>query len=66
MLPTLDSPAEESEPFYELLQETLDNIPARDMLLIMGTMNANWVNSKHKSSHVGTHDMTHHDREDRY
>ena len=55
--PTLDWPEEESESFYKLLQETLDTIPARDMLLIMGEMNAKVGKRQHKSSHVGTHGL---------
>ena len=51
---TLDLPEEESESFSELLQETLDNIPARDMLLIMGDMDAKVAQRQRKSSDVGT------------
>ena len=55
--PTSDSSEEESESFYELLQETMDNIPAKDILMIMGDMNAKVGRQQQKSTHVGTYGL---------
>ncbi|XP_072028538.1 craniofacial development protein 2-like [Amphiura filiformis] len=39
--PTTDAPDSEIIEFYEMIQGTLDNIPKRDLLIVLGDWNAN-------------------------
>ena len=55
--PTADSSEEESELFYEQLQETIDNIPPRDMLMVTGDLNAKVGKMQQKNLHVGAHGL---------
>ena len=55
--PTSDAAENEAESFYESLQETLDCIPPRDMLMIIGDWNAKVDKLQQKSSHVGTNGL---------
>ncbi len=52
--PTSTASDETMEAFYGQLQDTIDNIPSKDMLVVMGDWNAKVGNSQLKSKTVGT------------
>ena len=55
--PTTEANDEEMDAFYGLVQEALDRIPKKDIVILMGDWNAKIGKSTHKTEHVGILDF---------
>ena len=55
--PTPDASDENLESFYNTVQEALDKIPPRDLLVMMGDWNSKVGNTDRKNSHIGIHGL---------
>ena len=64
--PTTDAPDNIIEEFYEVVQEVMDNIPKKDVTILMGNWNAKLGRSASKTSNIGTFGLgCRHERGDR-
>ncbi|XP_072025376.1 craniofacial development protein 2-like [Amphiura filiformis] len=55
--PTTDAPDSEIMEFHEMIQGTLDSIPKRDLLIVLGDWNAKIGKSSEESDIVGKHGL---------
>ncbi|XP_014782067.1 craniofacial development protein 2-like [Octopus bimaculoides] len=55
--PTSEASEEEMQDFYDVVQQTLDNVPRRDVIIVMGDWNAKVGKSITNSSRVGQHGL---------